>query len=207
MSLLREFVDTSAFKLYEDSNGKNLCMAGIFIQADVKNHNQRVYPMHEIKRAVETVKSRIAKGESITGEADHPAELNINIDRISHVITDMWMEGVNGMGKLKIIPTPCGQIVRTLLESGVKLGVSSRGSGNVGYDGKVSDFEIVTVDIVAQPSAPDAYPKAIYESLYNMRGAESVFNHASASVYENSVSAQKCLEKDILRFAQELKKM
>ncbi|NJO61021.1 MAG: hypothetical protein HC836_23005 [Richelia sp. RM2_1_2] len=142
---------------------KNLYLKGIFLEGDVRNHNQRVYPVTEIRRAVEALNESIKTGESVLGEADHPEELNINLDRVSHVVTEMWMDGARGMGKLKILPTPMGNIVRTMLENGVKLGVSSRGSGNVDSNGRVSEFEIVTVDIVAKPSAPNAYPAAIYE--------------------------------------------
>lgn len=149
---------------------KPIYMKGIFVQGGVRNHNGRIYPVSEITKAVDAVNNQIKDGFSICGEADHPEELNINLDRISHIITQMWMDGPNGMGKLQILPTPMGNIVRTLLESGVKLGVSSRGSGNVDNYGQVSDFEIVTVDIVARPSAPNAYPKMVYEALNSNRG-------------------------------------
>ena len=149
--------------------GKDLYMSGIFIQGGIKNHNERVYPVSEIRSAVDFINQQISEDLSICGELDHPAELNINLDRVSHVITQMWMDGPSGMGKLKILPTPMGNIVRTLLESGVKLGVSSRGSGNVSDNGEVSDFQIVTVDIVARPSAPNAYPVPVYETLNNKR--------------------------------------
>ena len=111
--------------------------------------------MKEIETAVKTLNEQITGGYSVLGEVDHPDDLKINLDRVSHMITEMWMDGPNGFGKLKILPTPMGQLVKTMLESGVKLGVSSRGSGNVNEaNGHVSDFEIVTVDVVAQPSAP-----------------------------------------------------
>jgi hypothetical protein len=115
----------------------------------------------------------------------------------------MWMEGADGHGKLKIIPTPTGNIVRTLLEAGAKLGVSSRGSGNVGNDGKVSEFEIVTVDIVAQPSAPNAYPRTIYESLFNMRGGQQMYNLAADATHDEV--AQRYLAKDIQKMIRDLK--
>ena len=136
-------------------------MKGIFVQGGVKNQNERVYPVKEIGKAVESINERLTQGQSVLGEADHPEELTVNLDRVSHMIQEMWMDGANGYGKLKILPTPMGNIVSTLLESGAKLGVSSRGSGNVNESGQVSEFEIVTVDIVAQPSAPAAYPKTI----------------------------------------------
>ena len=126
-----------------DGKGKNLYMKGIFIQGGVKNHNERVYPVNEIEKAVSTLNEQIKGGYSVLGEVDHPDDLKINLDRVSHIIIDMWMDGPNGFGKLKVLPTPMGQLVSTMLESGVKLGVSSRGSGNVNEaDGKVSDFEI-----------------------------------------------------------------
>jgi len=149
---------------------KDLYMKGIFIQGDVRNYNQRIYPASEIRRAVDSLTSILESKGTIFGEADHPQGLNINLDRVSHVITSMWMEGANGCGKLKIIPTPMGNIVKTILESGCKLGVSSRGSGNVNEStGYVSDFEIVTVDAVCAPSAPNAYPTPMYEGLMNMQ--------------------------------------
>ena len=163
-----------------DKGGKDLYLKGICIQGGVKNANQRVYPVTEIGRAVNTLNDQISGGYSVLGEVDHPEGLNINLDRVSHMITEMWMDGPNGYGKLKVLPTPMGQIVQTMLESGVKLGVSSRGSGNVTEDGtgQVSDYEIITVDIVAPPSAPGAYPTPIYEQLLNTRGGYKAMNLA-----------------------------
>jgi len=183
--------------------GRDLFMKGIFIQGNVKNQNQRVYPLNEINKAVVQINERIKNGETVLGELDHPEELSINLDRVSHIIQDMWMEGADGHGKLKIIPTPTGNIVRTLLEAGAKLGVSSRGSGNVGNDGKVSEFEIVTVDIVAQPSAPNAYPRTIYESLFNMRGGQQMYNLAADATHDEV--AQRYLAKDIQKMIRDLK--
>jgi len=160
--------------------GKDLYMKGICIQGGVRNANQRVYPVTEIGRAVQTLNDQIEGGYSVLGEVDHPEGLNINLDRVSHMITNMWMDGPNGYGKLKILPTPMGSLVKTMLENGVKLGVSSRGSGNVREDGsgEVSDFEIITVDVVAQPSAPGAYPTPIYEHLMNTKGGYKALNLA-----------------------------
>ena len=188
----------------ENGDGKDLYMKGIFIQGGVKNQNDRIYPIQEIGKAVETINERLQEGQTVLGEADHPEELTVNLDRVSHIVEDMWMDGPNGYGKLKIIPTPMGNIISTLLESGAKLGVSSRGSGNVNESGQVSDFDIVTVDIVAQPSAPDAYPKAIRESLWNMRGGYGMYNLAEEMVYDKK--AQKYLQEGILKFIEELNK-
>jgi hypothetical protein len=198
--------DKAHVQLLEEDNkqgGKDLCMKGIFIQGDVRNQNQRVYPVREITRAVNSITEKLSSGQSVMGELDHPEELSINLDRVAHLITEMWMDGADGYGKLKIVPTPMGNIVKTLLQSGAKLGVSSRGSGNVNDDGTVSDFEIITVDIVAQPSAPNAFPRTIYESLFNMKGGSRVIVTAREALTE--ASAQRQLVKDLQRFIQELK--
>ena len=186
-----------------DGKGKSCYMKGIFIQGGVKNHNERVYPVNEISKAVSQINEQIKGGYSVLGEVDHPDDLKINLDRVSHMITDMWMDGPNGFGKLKILPTPMGQLVQTMLESGVKLGVSSRGSGNVETDGRVSDFEIVTVDVVAQPSAPNAYPTAIYEGLMNMRGGAQVLEVAREASADQRV--QKYLKEQVTRLIKDLK--
>lgn len=185
------------------SGAKNLFMKGIFIQGDVRNHNKRIYPTREISRAVNLITEKIKNDNGVGGEMNHPEDLAINPERISHIITEMWLEGNDGYGKLKIVPTPLGNIVKTLLESGLKLGVSSRGSGNVDDDGVVSDFEIVTVDIVTQPSAPNAYPRVIYESLYNMRGGSAIIENARTAHFEPS--AQRELNKQALKFIEDLK--
>jgi len=188
----------------QGSDLKTLYMKGIFIQGGVKNANERVYPVAEIETAVDTLNKQIQEGYSVLGEVDHPDDLKINLDRVSHMITSMWMDGANGFGKLKILPTPMGQLVRTMLESGVKLGVSSRGSGNVSdADGKVSDFEIITVDIVAQPSAPNAYPKAIYESLMNMKHGHKVLDIAREA--RGNKKVQSFLGEEVKRLIKELK--
>jgi len=185
-------------------DGKELYMKGLCIQGDVKNANQRIYPVNEISNAVKSLKEQIGGGYSVLGELDHPDDLKINLDRVSHVITDVWMEGANGYGKLKILPTPMGTLVETMLGAGVKLGVSSRGSGNVNEsNGHVSDFEIVTVDVVAQPSAPDAYPTAIYEGLLNMEGGSKLLEMASDA--RESITAQRFLKSGILQLIKDLK--
>ena len=187
-----------------EGDKKNLYMKGIFIQGGVKNANERVYPVSEIESAVQTLNEQISTGYSVLGEVDHPDDLKINLDRVSHMITNMWMDGANGFGKLKILPTPMGDLVKTMLESGVKLGVSSRGSGNVDdLNGKVSDFEIVTVDIVAQPSAPNAYPKAIYEGMMNMRHGHKLMDIAKDARGDKKV--EKYLREEVMRLIKDLK--
>jgi hypothetical protein len=180
-------------------DGKNLYMKGICIQGGIRNANQRVYPVSEISRAVKTLNDQVTGGYSVLGEVDHPDDLKINLDRVSHMITEMWMDGPNGYGKMKILPTPMGQLVKTMLESGVKLGVSSRGSGSVKEDGsgEVSDFEIITVDVVAQPSAPGAYPTPIYEHIMNTKGGYKAF--LTAQEVQGDKKAQQYLKESLLK--------
>ena len=192
-------------QILHENEGKDLYMKGICIQGGIKNANQRVYPVQEIAKATKTLNDQISSGYSVLGEVDHPDDLKINLDRVSHMITEMWMDGPNGYGKMKILPTPMGQLVKTMLQSGVKLGVSSRGSGNMNEygSGEVSDFEIITVDVVAQPSAPGAYPTPIYEHLLNTKGGNMA--KGLAAEVRNDPKAQKFLKEALTNIIKDLK--
>jgi len=192
-------------QILHENEGKDLYMKGICIQGGIKNANQRTYPVQEIAKATKTLNDQISSGYSVLGEVDHPDDLKINLDRVSHMITEMWMDGPNGYGKMKILPTPMGQLVKTMLESGVKLGVSSRGSGNMSEygNGEVSDFEIITVDVVAQPSAPGAYPTPIYEHLLNTKGGNMA--KGLAAEVRNDPKAQKFLKEALTNIIKDLK--
>jgi hypothetical protein len=192
--------------LEEAKDGKpaSLKLKGVCIEGGVRNANERVYPVQEIAKAVDTINEQIKTGHSVLGEVDHPDDLKINLDRVSHMIENMWMDGPAGMGTLKILPTPMGELVKTMLTSGVKLGVSSRGSGNVNdANGHVSDFEIVTVDVVAQPSAPNAYPTAIYEGLLNHAGGQRLLEMFKDPA--KSSKAQSYVKSEVMRFIRGLK--
>jgi hypothetical protein len=187
----------------EGSDGKkSLHLNGICIQGDIRNANQRVYSSQEIGKAVKTLNEQIAGGYSVLGEVDHPADLRINLDRVSHMITKMWMDGPNGYGKLKLLPTPMGQLIETMLTSGVKLGVSSRGSGEVDGGGNVQGFEIITVDVVAQPSAPGAYPTPVYEHLMNNTGGYQAYKIAQE--VKGDPQAQKYIAESLKRIISRL---
>ena len=207
ISYLREHLSFDQAQMVlesDDKDGKSLHLKGIAIQGGIRNANGRVYPVDEIERAVKTLNDQIQNGYSVLGEVDHPEDLKVNLDRVSHMITQMWMEGPNGYGKMKVLPTPMGNLVRTMLESGVKLGVSSRGSGNVSeLGGQVSDFEIITVDVVAQPSAPGAYPTPVYEHLMNARGGYKAFQVAQE--VKEDPKAQKYLKESLLHIIKGLK--
>ena len=188
----------------EDVGGKkSLHLNGICIQGDIRNANQRIYSSQEIGKAVKTLNEQISGGYSVLGEVDHPQDLKINLDRVSHMITKMWMDGPNGYGKLKILPTPMGQLIQSMLEAGVKLGVSSRGSGEVDGNGNVQGFEIITVDVVAQPSAPGAYPTPVYEHLMNTLGGNKALN-ISREV-QGDPKAQKYIAESLVKIIKGLK--
>ena len=207
MNLLSENLTFDQAKMVIESTenptgGKDLFLKGICIQGGVRNANERVYPVNEIGRAVKTLNDQITEGYSVLGEVDHPEGLNINLDRVSHMMTNMWMEENNGYGKMKILPTPMGQLVKTMLESGVKLGVSSRGSGEVNESGNVSGFEIITVDVVAQPRVPERTPPPIYEHLMNARGGYKAYELAQATKHDDK--AQKYLKESLINIINKL---
>ena len=189
--------------MIESAEGGNLWRKGLFIQGETKNHNGRVYPLTEIDRAVKTLTEKIKQMGPVIGELDHPDGLNINLKWASHAITEMWMDGSNGLGKMKVIKAGYGLIVHGLVEAGVNLGVSSRGSGAVGSNGIVSEFEIVTIDIVANPSAPNAHPAAIRESLERSRYGRETMNLAEWA--QGEPSAQKYFAKALSGFLVEIR--
>lgn len=172
----------------------DLYLNGIMMQAELVNGNGRSYPLSEISKAVDEASKRIAAGNPIMGELNHPDVLSINLDRVSHIITEVRMDGNNAMGKMKLLNTPTGMIAKGLIEGGARLGVSSRGTGNVNESGKVADFAFVTVDIVSQPSAPDAYPNVVQEAIENKR----VMTLAEAMVHDPK--AQEYFKKEMRAF-------
>lgn len=187
----------------ENLQEKFFYLKGLFLEGEVKNHNGRVYPAEEIHKAVEQLNEKIAKFGPIPGELDHPDGLNINFDRVSHVITEMQMDGSNGVGTMKVINAGLGLIVAGCIKAGMKIGVSSRGSGNIGGDGKVQDFDIVTVDIVANPSAPNAYPNvSLAESMARSQHGQEVMK--LTDFVRNDASAQKYIYKEANAFIREL---
>lgn len=197
--LIEELSPVQANLVAESStDGKDAYLAGIFMQADIKNQNGRLYPVTEISEAVKTAQQTIKERNGIMGELDHPQSLSINLDRVSHVITEMNMSGSNAMGKAKMLYTPMGNIARELIRSGVALGVSSRGAGTVNEGGGVSGFQFVTVDVVAQPSAPNAYPTTVYESLEHAKNGHNILDLAEA--VRHDTNAQKYLKEEIVKW-------
>ncbi len=197
--LIEEYSNNESSIVCESSeDSKNLFLKGVFMQADIQNRNKRIYPLHEMCRAVASANKMIQENGGIFGEADHPNSLNINIDRISHVITELYMDGSNAIGKAKILDTPMGKIVKEISKTGVKYGVSSRGTGQVNEDGIVENFQIVTVDVVVHPSAMGATPSSIYENLQTYRKSEKIITLAES--LQSDKAAQKYFSREIESF-------
>lgn len=158
----------------DDSN--DLFISGIFLQAEQKNRNGRIYPLSILESQVNKYKSEFVDTKRAIGELNHPPSPTINPERASHIITELKRNGNDFMGKAKILNTPQGQIVRGLLEGGVSLGVSSRGLGslkegtgvNRGTKMIQNDYKLLTVDVVSNPSAPEAFVEGVYESVEYM---------------------------------------
>jgi len=152
-----------------EGKGKDQYIRGVFMQSDVKNQNGRVYPYSVLKKEVKRYTSKFVNEGRALGELGHPMGPTINLDRVSHLITELNEDGKNFVGKAKIMDTPNGKIVKNLLSSGVRLGVSSRGLGTIKANKKTGvnevqkDFTLSTVDIVADPSAPAAFVDGIME--------------------------------------------
>lgn len=203
--LIEDYSNNDSIIVCEASeDSKNLFLKGIFMQADIQNRNKRIYPLHEMCQAVASANKMISENGGIFGEADHPNSLNINIDRISHVITELYMDGTNAIGKAKILDTPMGKIVKELTKTGVKIGVSSRGTGQVNEDGVVENFQIVSVDVVVNPSAMGATPSSIYENLQTYKKNERIITLAES--LQADKAAQKYFTKEIESFLKSLLK-
>ena len=151
-----------------EGKNKQQYIKGIFMQSDIQNQNGRVYPFSILQKEVKNYNNKFVKESRALGELGHPSGPTINLDRVSHIITELYEDGKNFIGKAKIMNTPNGKIVKNLIESGVRLGVSSRGLGSVksnrqGVNEVQKDFVLSTVDIVSDPSAPEAFVNGIME--------------------------------------------
>ena len=171
MKLISEYTENDVQCIVEknEDGSKNHIIEGIFAMAESKNRNGRIYPRPIMEKAVQKyVSEQVSKGRAV-GELNHPDGPTINLDKVSHLITELKCEGNNVMGKARILDTPMGQIVKGLLEGGVQLGVSTRGMGSLEQRGGTmyvkDDFMLNTVDIVQDPSAPNAFVNGIMEGV------------------------------------------
>ncbi len=169
MKLIREEIESVDFIVEERNGKKSMYIEGIFLQGDIQNRNGRMYPIDTLRKEVQRYnESNIVTGRAL-GELGHPDGRTVNLDRVSHKIVSLKENGSNFIGKAKILNTPMGNIAKSLIDEGVKLGVSSRGVGSLrptkeGYNVVSDDFMLSTAaDIVADPSAPDAFVEGIME--------------------------------------------
>ena len=163
---------TEAEKIFVKNGG--MMLTGVMQRADAKNGNGRVYPENVLRREVENYKKLVSENRAL-GELDHPDESVINLKNASHIVTDIWWNGKDVMGKVKVLTTPSGQILKSLVESGVKLGISSRGLGSVkeksGLTYVEDDFQLICFDFVSEPSTMGAFM-----SLSESKKAPNIFN-------------------------------
>lgn len=177
MKLIREEIQDVKYLVESDGKGgKNHFITGIFMQAEKQNRNGRVYPMNVLAKEADRYNKEYVQKNRAFGELGHPENPQINLDRVSHMITKLYPDGTNFIGKAKILDTPNGKIVKSLLDGGASLGVSTRGVGSLrphnGYQQVQDDFKLATAaDIVADPSAPDAFVQGI------MEGKEWIFEN------------------------------
>ena len=201
MDLLIESLSPSVAMLVESQNGKDWYLDGIFIQAEKKNGNGRVYPKSVLIETIKTMSDKMTKGYNVLGELEHPETLTINLNNVSHVIQSLRWEGDNVLGRAKILDTPKGNIVKALMKEKIKLGVSSRGSGSTSYDNDITlveSFNLLTVDIVATPSAPEAFPTSLQESLHGIYNDPKIISLSEALLEDKA--AQKYFDKEIRNF-------
>ena len=162
----------------KESGDKNYKIRGVFMQADIKNRNGRVYPMEVLEKEVQRYNKKFINENRAYGELGHPDGPTVNLERVSHMVTELYPDGKNFIGEAKILKTPMGEIVKNLMDEGAKLGVSSRGMGSLdqrnGANYVRDDFYLATAaDIVADPSAPNAFVEGV------MEGKEWVWNHVA----------------------------
>lgn len=189
----------------DSPQGKKLYLKGIFAESERQNRNGRTYDLKELTEQVNLLRDKIASGHDVLGELDHPESLNISLKNVSHRITDIHMEGNNAVGKAEIIPTAVGNIAKALLEAGVRIGISTRGHGNVNEgNGRVSDYHLITMDLVASPSAIEAYPTPVLESLDRYHRGQILNDMAFAASYDKK--AQRFFAEEMTKFIQSLGK-
>ena len=204
MKLITEMYDD--FEILTEGKGKDMKIKGVFMQAETKNRNGRVYPLDVLQKEVARYNKELVETKRAFGELGHPEGPTVNLDRVSHMIEELVPEGNNIIGKAKILDTPNGKIVKELLNAGAKLGVSSRGMGTLEKRGQTNyvkdDFYLATAgDIVADPSAPKAFVEGIMEGkewIWDngiLREAEVARIHRVASANKQAEAFEMFLSK------------
>jgi hypothetical protein len=198
MKLITELTeDVTVVTEAREDGKKNMYIEGIFLQGGIKNRNGRMYPVETLAKEVERYNESYVKSGRALGELGHPDGPQINLDRVSHVITNLRQEGMNWIGKAKLTDTPMGNTAKGLIESGVRLGVSSRGMGSLrlnkeGINEVQDDFHLATAaDIVADPSAPDAFVNGIMEGVEWIWENSMLVAHKSKLQVESAVRSRE----------------
>lgn len=205
MLLLTEQINEYQYLTEDDGNGnKSLFIEGIFLQADIKNKNGRMYPKSVLQREVNRYIKESVNRRNAFGELNHPPTPTINLDRVSHMIVSLKEDGSNFIGKAKLLDTPMGNIARGIIEGGGQLAVSSRGVGSVkNFNGAMQvqeDFMLATAaDIVSNPSAPDAYVQGILEGVEWFYENGKLKNRTIENHFDAAVRAKSLDEKAILK--------
>ena len=207
MKLITELTeDVTVVTEAREDGKKNMFIEGIFLQGGIKNRNGRMYPVETLSKEVERYNESYVKSGRALGELGHPDGPQINLDRVSHVITSLRQEGLNWIGKARLTDTPMGNTARGLIESGVKLGVSSRGMGSLrlnkeGINEVQDDFHLATAaDIVADPSAPDAFVNGIMEGVEWIWENSMLVAHKSKMQVESAVRSREFEERKLQIF-------
>ena len=207
MKLINEYIEHQDLEILTeakvDGKGKNFFIKGPFLQAEVKNKNGRIYAKPLLEREIASFRSDKINSKRAFGELDHPPSPTVNLQNVSHIIESLEMDGNNGIGKAKILPTPQGRIVETLLAEGTQLGVSTRGVGSLNGDKVGDDFKLITVDIVADPSAHSAYVEGILEGKDYIINNDSIIEKVFKK-FEKGVNENKDLHKHLMNFLDEL---
>ena len=208
MKLISELIEDIEILTEENDGKKDTYIKGIFLQTEITNRNGRMYKYDTMSREVNKYNEEFVKRGRALGELGHPEGPQINLDRVSHKIVDLYPEGKNFIGKAKLLETPMGKIAKNLLEEGVQLGVSSRGLGSIKKEGTTSvvadDFILATAaDIIADPSAPDAFVEGIYEGKeWVMEGnrIKEVHIEQIKQVLDTAPSREELMERKIRAF-------
>jgi len=206
MKLINEYVEHQELEFLtekKEAGEKNFYIKGPFLQAEVKNKNGRIYAKPLLEREIASFRSDKINSKRAFGELDHPISPTVNLQNVSHIIESLEMDGNNGIGKAKILDTTQGRIVKTLLSEGTQLGVSTRGVGSLNGDKVGDDFKLITVDIVADPSAHSAYVEGILEGKDYIINNDSIIEKVFKK-FEKGVNENKDLHKHLMNFLDEL---
>ena len=206
MKLINEYVEHQELEFLtekKEAGEKNFYIKGPFLQAEVKNKNGRIYAKPLLEREIASFRSDKINSKRAFGELDHPISPTVNLQNVSHIIESLEMDGNNGIGKAKILDTTQGRIVKTLLSEGTQLGVSTRGVGSLNGDKVGDDFKLITVDIVADPSAHSAYVEGILEGKDYIINNDSIIERAFQK-FEEGVNTNTDLYEHLMNFLDNL---